>query len=57
MSNEIFKNTKQRIKHTAKLEKLILENADYSKILKESQIIDKLIANELNLRINKKIRT
>lgn len=40
------------LKNTAKLEKLILHNAPYSKILKQSQLLDKYI-NEQMIRINK----
>ncbi len=36
-----------RLKHTAKLEKLIKQNADYNKILKESRIVDKYIVIEM----------
>ena len=36
-----------RLKHTAKLEKLIREGAPYDKILKESQTVDKYIAMEM----------
>lgn len=35
-----------RIKHTAKLEKLINSNASYDEILKQSQIVDKYIVYE-----------
>lgn len=50
MSNEVFKSVKQRIKHAAKLEKLIEENADYNEILEESKKIDKLIIDELKIK-------
>ena len=53
MSNEVFKSVKQRIKHAAKLEKLIEENADYDEILKESKKIDKLIIDELRIIFTK----
>lgn len=36
-----------RMKHTAKLEKLIKENASYEEILKQSQIVDKYIMEEI----------
>lgn len=36
-----------RLKHTAKLEALIAANADYDKILRQSQKIDKYIAEEM----------
>ena len=42
-----------RIKHTAKLEKLIKQNADYNKILKESRIVDKYIVIEMRNMFNK----
>ena len=42
-----------RIKHTAKLEKLIKQNADYQKILKESRIVDKYIVIEMRNMLNK----
>lgn len=38
-----------RIKNTAKLEKLIKENAPYKKILKQSQIVDEYINLEIKL--------
>lgn len=41
-----------RLKDTAKLESLIASNADYNKILKQSQKIDKYIVEEMR-RINK----
>ncbi len=49
MYNRNINYTKKRLKHTAKLEKLIAEGADYEKILKQSQIVDMYIAKELNL--------
>ena len=42
-----------RLKHTAKLEKLIKQNADYNKILKESRIVDKYIVIEMRNMFNK----
>ena len=42
-----------RIKHTAKLEKLIKQNADYQKILKESRIVDKYIVIEMRNMLNR----
>ena len=45
--------TLERLKHTAKLESLIANEADYAKILKQSQRIDKYIVDEM-IRINKK---
>lgn len=44
--------TLKRLKHTAKLESLIAQEADYDKILKQSQRIDKYIVDEM-IRINK----
>lgn len=41
------------LKNTAKLEKLISENASYEKILKQSQKLDKYILLEMQY-INKK---
>ena len=49
MRNETLK----RLKHTAKLESLIAQEADYVKILKQSQQIDKYIVDEM-IRINNK---
>ena len=49
MNNKILK----RLKHTAKLESLIEQEADYNKILKKSQEIDKYIVEEMQ-RINQK---
>jgi len=43
--------TLKRLKHTAKLESLIAQEADYNKILKQSQRIDKYIVEEM-IRIN-----
>lgn len=48
-----MKETLKRLKHTARLESLIAHEADYDKILRESQQIDKYIINEM-LRINNK---
>lgn len=49
-----MKNTKLlRLKDIAKLEALIIQGADYDKILKQSQKIDKYIIEEM-LLINKK---
>lgn len=45
--------TLKRLKHTAKLESLIAQEADYDKILKKSQQIDKYIVDEM-IRINNK---
>lgn len=42
-----------RLKHTAKLEKLIKQNADYNKILKESRRVDKYIVIEMRNIFNK----
>ena len=42
-----------RLKHTAKLEKLIKQNADYNKILKESRIVDKYIVIEMRNMLNR----
>ena len=42
-----------RLKHTAKPEKLIKQNADYNKILKESRIVDKYIVIEMRNMFNK----
>ena len=36
-----------RMKHTAKLERLIKNNASYEEILKQSQIVDKYIMEEI----------
>lgn len=51
MNKRNLSNTKKRLKHTAKLEKMITEGADYEKILKQSQIVDMYIAKELNISI------
>lgn len=48
MNNRKLNNTEERLKQTAKLEKMITEGADYEEILKQSQIIDRYIAKELN---------
>ncbi len=40
------------LKHTAKLEKLIQQNAPYSQILKQSQLLDKYISEQM-IKINK----
>lgn len=49
-----MKDTKLlRLKDIAKLEALIIQGADYDKILKQSQKIDKYIIEEM-LLINKK---
>lgn len=45
--------TLRRLKHTAKLESLIAQEADYDKILRQSQRIDKYIVDEM-IRINNK---
>ena len=49
MNNQTLK----KLKYTAKLESLIAQDADYDKILKLSQQIDKYIMKEM-LQINKK---
>ncbi len=36
-----------RLKHTAKLEKLIIEGAPYSMILHESRLVDKYLTIEM----------
>ena len=43
-----------RLKHTAKLEKLIRENAPYDEILEESEKLDKLINEEMKNQIKYK---
>lgn len=48
-----MKDTLVRLKHTAKLEKLIEDGASYDEILKQSQILDKYISMEMNTRKNK----
>ena len=40
------------LKNTVKLEKLIKQDAPYSKILKQSQLFDKYIAKQM-IKINK----
>lgn len=40
-----------RLKHTAKLEKLIREGAPYKKILRESRIVDQYIAMEMKQKM------
>lgn len=50
------RETLKRLKNTAKLEALIAQGADYKDILKQSQKIDKFIANEMK-RINNKDKT
>ena len=45
--------TLKRLKHTAKLEALILNGADYDTVLRQSKKIDKYIVEEM-LRINHK---
>ncbi len=40
-----------RLKHTAKLEKLIREGAPYKKILRESRIVDQYIAMEMQQKM------
>ena len=45
--------TLKRLKHTAKLEALILNGADYDTVLRQSKKIDKYIVEEM-LRINQK---
>lgn len=47
------KKTLKRLKHTAKLESLIAQGADYDTILKQSQKLDQYIVEEM-LRINEK---
>ena len=51
--NNMRNQTLKRLKHTAKLESLIAQEADYEKILKQSQRIDKYIVEEMK-RINDK---
>lgn len=46
-------NKLKRLKHTAKLESLIAQGADYDTILKQSQKIDKYIVEEM-IKMNKK---
>lgn len=46
-----MKKVLSRLKNTAKLEALITANADYDKILRQSQKIDKSIVEEMK-RIN-----
>lgn len=48
MNNEI----ELQRKHTYKLEQLIKENANYSKIVEESKIIDNLIISEIIEKTN-----
>lgn len=52
-------NTLIRLKETARLESLIASEADYDKILKQSQKIDKYIVDEMKKnngrRVAKKI--
>ena len=45
--------TLKRLKGTAKLETLIAQGADYDKILKQSQQIDKYIVEEIIMRNDK----
>lgn len=45
--------TLSRLKETAKLESLITSKADYNKILKQSQKIDKYIVEEMK-KINER---
>lgn len=52
----MMNQTLKRLKHTAKLESLITHEADYDKILKKSQQIDKYIVEEMR-RINNKRNT
>lgn len=47
-----YKLSFQILKNTAKLEKMIEQNAPYSKILKQSQLLDKYIAKQM-IKINK----
>ena len=48
------KNTLARLKHTARLESLIAQGADYELILKQSQKIDKYIVEEMKERNKRK---
>ncbi len=48
------KMTLERLKHTAKLESLIAQGADYELILKQSQKIDKYIVEEMKEMNNRK---
>lgn len=50
---KVKKKTVERLKHTAKLESLIAQGADYTLILKQSQKIDQYIVEEMK-EINKK---
>lgn len=43
-----------RLKHTAKLEKMIAEGCSYEKILKQSEILDKYITYEMDRMNNPK---
>ena len=45
-----------RMKHTAKLERLIKNNASYDEILKQSQILDKFIMEEIKNNPKYKIK-
>ena len=46
-------NTLAIIKNRLKLEKMISQNEDYNKILKQSRKLDKLINIEMNSRLKK----
>ena len=48
------KYTLARLKHTARLESLIAQGADYKLILKQSQKIDKYIVEEMKERNKRK---
>lgn len=50
----MMNQTLKRLKHTAKLESLIAHEADYDKILKKSQQIDKYIVEEMKRMNNKR---
>jgi hypothetical protein len=48
-------NTLIRLKETARLESLIASEADYDKILKQSQKIDKYIVDEMKKNNGRKV--
>lgn len=52
MNNEMLNNIELRKKHTYKLEQLIKENTNYSKIIEESKTIDNLIISEIIEKTN-----
>ena len=49
-----YKTSYLFLKNSAKLEKLIKNNASYKKILKQSQKLDKLVLVEMNYINNKR---